>query len=172
MTLAITDACTFMEICALELLVPFFSQEVNVHTTMDVFLEMPEEYQEQYERFARDGKLELHNLSGEDHQVLHAQNHPSVFSAADKTAFYLALKLGITVISSDCSIRQYEPLNAVSQHGILWIIECLLGKGLITQGEAAAKLSALLHLNGFHYAPRVKTEMEARLKEWQNIFDN
>src|SRR5882724_2079629 len=114
-----------MDICDLDLLQPFFSQEVEVHTTVEVFHELPPAHRTQYLNFSKEGKLYLHTLSGEEHITLYAQNHPCVFSTTDKTAIYLALKLDVIVISSDSNIRKYGPLKAVDKHSMLWIIDNL-----------------------------------------------
>ncbi|SFC65473.1 hypothetical protein SAMN05421747_11782 [Parapedobacter composti] len=43
MKLAITDACIFIDLHLLDLVVPLFELDIEVHTSLDVFNELNEE---------------------------------------------------------------------------------------------------------------------------------
>lgn len=70
MKLAVTDACIFIDIYELELTSEFFSLEIEIHTSLDVFNELHQHQKELLKAFQSIGKFTTHILTEEDRQTI------------------------------------------------------------------------------------------------------
>lgn len=64
--IAVTDANIFIDLYNLGLINDFFNLEFEIHTTASVLMELYKEQQEILRAYQSVGKLEIHNLKGED----------------------------------------------------------------------------------------------------------
>ena len=168
MNIAITDACIFIDIYELDLTNIFFSLNMNVHTSVDVFNELYLTQQYSLQLFIKEGRLMLHSLDANDRLIIQAEGYPRSLSENDKTVLHLAGKLGAMVLSSDASVRKYAKKKAVEYHGMLWIFDKLVSADLITKNVAAEKLQKLVSTNIIYQnnAELVK-EMAKRIDNWK-----
>ena len=104
MKLAITDACIFIDIYELQLTTEFFSLDIEVHTSYDVFVEVHEHQKELLKAFQKMGKFTLHNISEKDRKEIYSTDYPKSLSDTDKTVLHLAQKLNAMVLSSDKTV--------------------------------------------------------------------
>jgi len=85
-------------------------------------------------------------------------------SANDAAALLLARDLGITLLTGDGQLRKAAKLEKVSVHGTLWVMDEMLGLGVIAESEAAASMECMLG-NGRRLPIE---ECRPRLKRWKS----
>lgn len=169
MRIAITDACIFIDIYELQLTTDFFSLDLEIHTSFDVFMEVHEHQKELLKAFQSIGKFTIHNITQEDRLIIIKNNYPKSLSDNDKTVLHLAEKLEAMVVSSDRMVRNCAKKKEIEYHGMLWIFDRLLEKGVISPEDAIAKLKKLINSNiVYQNNAELVSEMDKRLKLWAN----
>ena len=167
MKIAITDACIFIDIYDLQLTSKFFSLELDIHTSIDVFNELYEEQKEILRAFQQVGKLTLHSIKEEDRKVIFAKNFPRSLSDNDKTVLYLSEKIDAMVLSSDKAVRANAKKLCVEYHGMLWVFDKLIEEGIINNENAIEKIKKLLATNMIYQNnTELITEIDKRIKRW------
>lgn len=167
MKIAITDACIFIDIYDLQLTSKFFSLELDIHTSIDVFNELYEEQKEILRAFQQVGKLTLHSILDEDRKVIFAKNFPRSLSDNDKTVLYLSEKIDAMVLSSDKAVRANAKKLCVEYHGMLWVFDKLIEEGIINTENAIEKIRKLLATNMIYQNnAELITEIDKRIKLW------
>lgn len=167
MKIAITDACIFIDIYDLQLTSKFFSLELDIHTSIDVFNELYEEQKEILRAFQQVGKLTLHSILEEDRKVIFAKNFPRSLSDNDKTVLYLSEKIDAMVLSSDKAVRANAKKLCVEYHGMLWVFDKLIEEGIINNKIAIEKIRKLLATNMIYQNnTELITEIDKRIKLW------
>ena len=167
MKIAITDACIFIDIYDLQLTSKFFSLELDIHTSIDVFNELYEEQKEILRAFQQVGKLTLHSILEEDRKVIFAKNFPRSLSDNDKTVLYLSEKIDAMVLSSDKAVRANAKKLCVEYHGMLWVFDKLIEEGIINNKIAIEKIRKLLATNMIYQNnAELITEIDKRIKLW------
>jgi predicted DNA-binding protein (UPF0278 family) len=169
MKLAVTDACIFIDIYELELTSEFFSLEIEIHTSLDVFNELHQHQKELLKAYQSIGKFTTHILSEEDRLSIYKFRYPKSLSDNDKTVLHLAEKIDAMVLSSDKTVRNCAKKKSIEYHGMLWIFDKLLESNVITRKTASEKLKKLINYNiVYQNNNELITEMEKRLKIWDN----
>ncbi|SFC75963.1 hypothetical protein SAMN05421747_12362 [Parapedobacter composti] len=167
MKLAITDACIFIDLHLLELVVPFFELDIEVHTSLDVFNELNDEQQHLLSAYQSMGKLTVHTIQHNDRIAIHQVGYPRGLSEMDCTVLYLAVQLGAMVLSSDKAVRNYAKRSSIEYHGMLWILDELIAQNRVIPAVAASKLRQLMTSNYIYQNNAVLLkEMNIRLKIW------
>jgi hypothetical protein len=170
MTIAITDACIFIDLYDLELINAFFLLDLEIHTSLDVFNELYAHQQAILVAYMAVGKLVVHNLSMQDRHALLAISFPRSLSDNDKTVLYLAEKLGAMVISSDKAVRQFAQKRSIPYHGLIWIFDELVKLIILTPPVAAERLRRLLACNiVYQNSSDLVQETEKRIKMWTEV---
>ncbi|TCS87192.1 hypothetical protein EDD80_1053 [Anseongella ginsenosidimutans] len=168
MKLTITDACIFIDLHLLGLVVPFFELDVETHTSLDVFNELNEEQQHLLSAYQSMGKLTVHTIHHEDRIAIHKVGYPKALSEMDCTVLYLAVQLGAIVLSSDKTVRNFAKKSSIEYHGMLWILDELVVQNRIASTVAASKLRQLITSNYIYQNNAVLVkEMNKRLRIWQ-----
>ena len=167
MKIAITDACIFIDLYDLDLTVPFFSLDFEIHTSVDVFHEIYPEQQQVLKAFIHVKNLNVHNIQQNERMIITETNYPSSLSEVDKTVLYLAKKYEAIVLSSDKVVRNYAKSQTIDYHGMLWIFDCLIEQEILTKKQASNKLKELISINVI-YQNNVKLvkEFKKRLTKW------
>ncbi len=169
MKLAVTDACIFIDIYELELTSQFFSLEIEIHTSLDVFNELHPHQKELLKAYQSIGKFTTHILTEEDRLTIYKYNYPKSLSDNDKTVLHLAEKIEAMVLSSDKAVRNCAKRKSIEYHGMLWIFDKLIEAKLIDPITASDKLKKLIHSNiVYQNNNELLSEMEKRLKIWSN----
>lgn len=167
MKIAITDTCIFIDLHELNLTDIFFSLNLEVHTTLDVILELYTEQQELLRLKESSGGLTIHSISDEERTSIQTLDFPKGLSETDKTVLFLAEKVDAFILSSDNLIRKIAKQRSIQRHGLIWIFDQLVEQNQLTLKEAHQKLTALKSLNlMYHNNPKLDTEIENRLKKW------
>ena len=169
MRIAVTDACIFIDLLELEIVFPFFSLDLEVHTTVEVMSELYHKQQEILRAYQSVDKLAVHNLSVEDLATIQATSFSKALSQQDKSVIYLASKLEAIVLSSDKPVRDYAKKMAIETHGMFWILDQLVDHKLLNAGQAANRLRQLMNDN-LMYKNNVLLWKEAnkRFKLWDD----
>lgn len=168
MKLAITDACIFIDLHLLELVVPFFELDIEVHTSLDVFNELNDEQKHLLSAYLSMSKLTVHIMQHEERIAIHQTGYPRALSEMDCTVLHLAAKLDAVVLSSDKAVRNYAKRNSIEYHGMLWILDELIKQGRIEASTAASKLKQLMTSNYIYQNNAVLVkEMNKRLNIWR-----
>jgi hypothetical protein len=167
MRIAITDACIFIDLHDLDLTISFFSLELEVHTSLDVFNELYPEQQQLLNAFTSVDKLKVHNLGDDDRNEIMGTKYPRALSEVDKTVLHLAVKHDAIVLSSDRSVRNYVKSQAIDYHGIIWIFDQFIEQKILTTEEARNKLLELIKLNLIYQNnTKLIKEFKKRLDKW------
>jgi hypothetical protein len=160
MLIAITDACIFIDLIDLKITAPFFSLDIEVHTTIDVWNELYESHQETLKAYQSVDKLTIHILEEHEIDELIEMRYPKSLSPADQTVIYIAEKLDAILLSSDKAVRNFSKSKAIDHHGMFWIFDQLVEKSIITKYFATLKLKYLVK-NNVMYNNNVKLLLEA-----------
>src|SRR5690606_8230118 len=169
MKLAITDACIFIDLHLLDLVVPFFELDIEVHTSLDVFHELNEEQRQLLAAYQSVGRLTVHILQQADREAMRGFGFPRSLSEMDCTVLYLAARLDATVLSSDKVVRNFAKRNSIDYHGMLWIFDELVRQERIAAAAAADRLKQLMISNQIYQNNMVlMKEMDKRLSNWVN----
>ncbi|QGW28307.1 hypothetical protein [Phnomibacter ginsenosidimutans] len=168
MNIALTDACIFIDLHDLSLTHQLFQLPIDIHTSDAVFAELYAEQQEILRTFVSSQRLFIHALTVEDMSSIQALPLPDGLTFNDKTVLYLASKTGGMVLTSDAKVRYHAGRQAIEYHGMLWLFDQMLLHQLITKKAAIAALQRLCCINNtFQNNPRLKEEIENRLKSWE-----
>ncbi len=167
MRIVVTDACIFIDVIDLQLTAKFFSLELEIHTTVDVFNELYTYQQQILQAYQQSEKLIIHILSKEEQQEILAEDFPASLSREDCSVIYMASKLNAIVLSSDKPVRNYAKKKAIDYHGMIWVFDQLVEQGLLNKPDAITKLQKLVLSNMIYKgnADMIK-EMESRVKGW------
>lgn len=169
MKIAVTDACIFIDLIELRLLVQFFSLDLEIHTSIDVFNELDSDQQELLKDYISVNKLFVHNISSSEWNEIFKMNLPNSLTNSDKSVIFLSKKLSATVISSDKKVRYHSKQNAIPYHGILWIFDELVKYNLITKPGATVKIKLLVKQNLFYQNnAELASEIEKRILLWND----
>lgn len=167
MKLAITDACIFIDLHLLDLVVPFFELDIEVHTSLDVFNELNGEQRELLSAYQSVGRLTVHILQQADREAMHGFAFPRSLSEMDCTVLYLAARLDAMVLSSDKVVRNFAKKKCIDYHGMLWVFDELVRQERVAAATAADKLKQLMVSNHIYQNNVVLIkEMAKRFSDW------
>jgi hypothetical protein len=167
MTIAITDACIFIDLHDLELIYAFFMLDLEIHTSLDVINELWAHQQAALSAYRSAGRLVVHNLSMADRLAILAIDHPKSLSDIDKTVLFLAEKLGAMVLSSDKAVRQFAKKRSIPYHGLLWIFDRLVERQIVPPAIAGERLQRLMATNlVYQNNAEMMLETGKRIKMW------
>ncbi|MBK8874532.1 MAG: hypothetical protein IPN13_11645 [Bacteroidetes bacterium] len=168
MKIAITDACIFIDLHELELTSELFSLNLEIHTTTDVYNELHGYQREVLKAFISISKLTVHKISEEDRLVIFNSKLPKSLSETDKTVLFLAAKLKAFVLSSDKTVRKSAKSQCIDYHGMLWILDQLVDKSILTKTQALEKLQYLISVNMIYQNNmELVIELEKRVRLWK-----
>ncbi len=168
MKLAITDACIFIDLHDLELLDVFFSLNLEIHTSLDVFNELYPEQKSILQTFAIVNKLKIHNIDSKSRMEIMKTTFPLGLSEVDKTVLYLAEKYSALVISSDKAVRNFAKKCTIECHGILWIFDQMIEHHKISKALAISKLEELIAKNKIYQNNlKLRVEFQKRMDVWK-----
>lgn len=161
MRLAITDANIFIDLIHIGFVEHLFKIGFEIHTCAEVLEELNEKQQGILLSFSETGLLTIHTLSEEDQKKL-ALPMPKSLSNTDVTVILLATKIEAVILSGDNVLRKYSEKQEIEVHGVLWLFDQFIEKGLITHGASRKQLEKLIQYND----RLPKDECDQRLKLW------
>lgn len=167
MKIAITDACIFIDLFDLDLTVKFFSLELEVHTSLDVYHELYPEQRKLLEAYISMDKLVIHNVQPDERFIISQTNYPLALSEVDKTVLFLAKKFEAIVLSSDKAVRNFAKSQSIDYHGLLWVFDQLIEQDVLSSQIACDKLNELIKLNVIYQNNfKLMGEFRKRLEKW------
>ncbi|GAA0525698.1 hypothetical protein [Chitinophaga japonensis] len=164
MTIAITDANIFIDLCYLDLLHLLFSLEYEMIVTAEVLEELNPVQQNKLASYITKGQLQVYAFSTDEVIALTAFHISSALSYSDHSVLFLARKLAAVVLSGDNRLRSECARQHIPVHGILWVFDMSIDKQQINKREAAGKLEALMQFNKRLPLP----ECNRRLEQWRH----
>lgn len=168
MKIAITDACIFIDLHELELTSELFCLNLDIHTTTDVYNELHSHQREVLKAFISGSKLTVHRISEEERLVIFNSKLSKSLSETDKTVLFLAAKLKAFVLSSDKTVRKSAKSQNIDYHGMLWILDQLVEKSILTKTQALEKLQYLFSVNMIYQNNmELVLELEKRVRLWK-----
>lgn len=168
MKLAITDACIFIDLHDLDLTVAFFSLDLEIHTSLDVFNELYPEQKTVLNAFLSVEKLYIHNIDAKSRLEIMETAYPLGLSEVDKTVLYLAKKYDALVLSSDKAVRNFAKKHTIDYHGILWIFDQMIAQEKMTKNSAILKLTELISKNRIYQNNvKLRGEFQKRIDRWK-----
>jgi predicted nucleic acid-binding protein len=115
------------------------------------------------EAHIQSGQFTLIQISDEELAVILTEAKTDrKLSEQDWSAYYYAQKLKSLLLTGDDHLRKKAEANGISVCGILWVLDELLARNIITTTEAFDYLKDLMQKN----KRLPKNECEARLREW------
>lgn len=167
MKIAVTDACIFIDILELEISSNFFQLDIEIHTTYEVWAELDNNQKEVLKAYRAVNKLTVHVLEAEDLSEMSKASYPRALSPPDKSVLYIAEKLDALLLSSDNVIRKYAKKEKIKIHGLFWVFDELVEKGLLTMDNACILLKQLFETNlMYKNNSKLWREAEQRINEW------
>jgi hypothetical protein len=143
----ISDSCIFFDLIELDLIHEFFKLGYAIYTTNMVIGEIADDAQLSIvSNYIADGKLTVdsHDSLMAVQEIL--EKHPGL-SFTDCSVLELANRLKCGIISSDKGLRNESKRRNITARGILWIIENLSKKKIITVEKALEKLKIYPEIN-------------------------
>lgn len=170
MKLAITDACIFIDLHDLDLTVTFFSLNLEIHTSLNVYNELYPEQKTVLNAFLSLDKLFIHNIDAKSRLEIMETSYPLGLSDVDKTVLYLAQKYDALVLSSDKAVRNFAKKLCVDYHGMLWIFDQMIAQEKMTKGTTIFKLKELISKNKIYQNNvKLRGEFQKRIDLWMNL---
>jgi len=143
----INDSCVLFDLVDLNLLDEFFQLEYCFYTTHSVIEEVIDDSQMLViEGYISNKKLIVDNKGLLESIELIYDLYPSL-SFTDSSVLELATRTKGILLSSDKSLRNISKQNEIDVKGILWIINTLVEKGLISVRKAIEKLDLYPMIN-------------------------
>lgn len=143
----IKDSCILFDLIDLDLISHFFDIGWNVHTTLYVISEITDEQQlREINKYSLEGKL-IVDTQGEHDTIEQIYNECKGLSLADCSVLELAIRKGGVVLSSDKALRNEITRRNFTVRGLLWVIDQLLLKEILTVEQALEKLDLYPEVN-------------------------
>jgi predicted nucleic acid-binding protein len=164
MIFLVNDANILIDLLKINLLDTFFKLEFDFQVTDMVFAEIREENLADLKRCIDLNLLTMQGFTFEDLlQIQLIEDNNPVLSIADCSCLFLAEKFSATLLTGDGALRRIAEQQNIPVHGILWVLDELIARGLLAKTEAHDKLLQLKELN-----PRLPDhECRKRLKAWK-----
>lgn len=145
--IVIKDACILIDLVDLGLLADFFKLELSAFTTEQVIGEISNEtHKEEVSKFIKAGMLQIDN-EGSFEVIAELFDEHSGLSVPDCSVLEFALRRNAIIYSSDGSLRKISNRQHLIVRGILWIIEELCEKKILSTSQAIEKLNLYESVN-------------------------
>lgn len=163
---AVQDANILIDLELAQLLDDWFQLGIETHTTSLVARELRQGPHPKVLSQITSGRIVAHDLNATElGAVVRLQIAVgSSLSFSDCSVLFLAQKLDAMVLTGDGALRAASQIRQVQVHGTLWIMDALVGKGVIGGTTAATKLEWLIR--GGRRLP--KDACLARLARWRS----
>lgn len=162
MKVVIHDASVLIDLHRCGLLESWLTVGVEAHTSDLVMLETTQPLQELVAR----GLLRVEHLDVSGLLALREfqARQPRSLSFEDCSVLSLAVQMEAALLTGDADLRKAAESESVEVHGLLWVLDELVGGAHLTPARAAAAMQELLK------NPRArlpKAECDVRLARWR-----
>lgn len=143
----INDSCVLFDLVDLNLLEEFFHLEYIFYTTLQVIREITDDIQMlKIEKHISNSTLKI-DISGSLESIESLFDQYPSLSYTDCSVLELATRVKGILISSDKSLRNISKRNNLDVKGVLWVINELLVKSIISKGNAINRLKEYSQVN-------------------------
>jgi len=165
MKLVITDVSVLFDLYKLKILHFFFNQDWDIYTTDFVYNEIVNiEQIIEFQEYVEKSLLKIITISAEETKQIEAMILSRINrSFPDRSILWKAIQLDAVLLTCDKSLRKEADLKKIEVHGTLWIIEQLVGNGIITKNNGIQLLNQLLQSN----ARAPKNEIKRLENKWK-----
>lgn len=167
-TIAVSDTNIFIDLIEVGLLDGFFSLPWEIHTTDMIIHELKDATQkEKVVKYCTEGILYIKDYDAQEMPVLTefyvSQRVTAKVSIQDCSVWLHAMKNDCTLLTGDARLKTAATKTGVDVHGIIYVIDELVDKQVISKEMAADKLMELKMSN-----PRLpQLEIDRRVKLWR-----
>ncbi|WP_316794426.1 hypothetical protein [Pedobacter frigoris] len=147
MKIAVTDANIFIDLIKLDLISYLFKLNLEIHTTREVYDQLHAGQQEKLSAFLLSGDLLVYNFNVDEIAEIYRLEMPKGLEPADRSVYYYAAKLKLTVLSGDNKLRKFCTSKRLEVKGILWLIRSIVESDLITRENGKSKIEHLISYN-------------------------
>ncbi len=171
MKVAIKDANVFIDLESMGLLDLWLQLGITTLTSSFVVMELEDGGHENALACIRAKQVVEAEISGEEMAGAFSDfrdNHGgNGLSESDLSVIYLAIREDAMVLSGDRLLRATAEAQHLEVHGTLWIMDRLVGEGVLQPMVAADRLEALIRRTGSEqrYLPRPECVM--RISRWR-----
>ena len=145
--IVIKDSCILFDLVELNLIQDFFQLEIIAFTTPQVIEEINDDEQWKIiKTYIVNGKLNIDGF-GAYEDITEIENQYAALSFTDSSVLELAIRKKAVLLTSDGSLRKISISKQVAVRGLLWIIEELSLRNIITVESALEKLNAYSKVN-------------------------
>jgi hypothetical protein len=143
----IKDACILFDLVDLNLLEDFFQLEVSAFTTPQVIGEITDETQwNVISKFIEIEKLKI-DAEGKYEVIAQLYDENPGLSIADSSVLEIAIRKNAIIYSSDGILRKISVKRDITVRGVLWIIEELYKREILSREIAIEKLNLYEKIN-------------------------
>lgn len=147
MTVVVNDANVLIDLIKLDLTDPFFSLNLDFHTTDIIIDELHPEQQETLRPYVEKEIFIIESLSSDDLREMNIlQSKRPQLSIQDCSAIVCSKKISATLITSDNTLRKFAKQQDVDVCGHLWVFDQMVISGVIPPVEAIQKLNELIRV--------------------------
>jgi hypothetical protein len=164
MRVAVKDACILIDLANGGLLEAWFQLGIETCTTDLVLRQVKADNQWQaVKAFVDAGLLLVHSLSGAELLKIQRDYGHLPVGVEDRTALYVAVKLKAILLTGDRRLRIEGMKQELEVRGLLWVLDELVARNVITPKLAAVKLTTIRASGAF----LPTKECDERLKQWE-----
>jgi predicted nucleic acid-binding protein len=150
MKVTVKDANILIDLIESELLGLWFKLGVETYISDLVQLEISEESQKKIlKSFIDAGLLMVEPLTPDELAAARIKRDKHRISIEDASALILAQKKKAMLLSGDGTLRKTAKAEGIDVHGVIWVLDRLVEKALLTPADAIIKLQALQALGTF-----------------------
>ena len=136
-----------IDLIELDLMESFYKLKLKIITTNQVVSEITDIKQSDIlKELISAGVVQVDN-NGKFENINNLYQACPGLSFTDCSVIELAVRKKGFILSSDGGLRKYAHLNSISVNGVLWIIEELVNKKILTLENALSKLALYLDIN-------------------------
>lgn len=172
MKVVIQDASVLIDLADCGLLDVWFGCGFDLRTTSLVLREVIRNNQKLHlQHYLDSGQLGVETASGEilAEIALLMTTLSARLSIQDTSAIFFADKLQSILLTGDRKLREYAVGRGVETHGLLWVFDTLVARGVLAPTVAADRLEWLRD-QGTSRLPH--HECEVRIKRWRRTASN
>jgi hypothetical protein len=164
MRVAVKDACVLIDLANGGLLEAWFRLDIETHTTDLVLRQVRRD--EQWQRvsgFVEAGWLKVTTLSGEQVEAMCEEFAGLPIGVEDQSVLFVAMQMEDAILlTGDRRLRIEGLRRELEVKGVLWVLDQVVEKGVMSPALAAEKLRLILDSGS--YLPL--EECEARFRRW------
>lgn len=166
MRIIINDANILIDLVHLNMMHNFIQLELDLKTTDFIFEELNDDQKEIINVYIESNQIELITTEEDEdfESIASILDNSSGLSFEDCSVWHYANKLNGLLLSGDGKLRKQATANGVSVKGILYILDQLLLKKLISFDYAMEKIEELYKIN-----PRLPIDAkDERISNWSD----